>query len=77
MSGYVITGEHIEAFRLLSLEKMLKIEVSTGLKSRVSPVPAVKSFLWSHGVKPKHSKIELLKQYSAVLYELRIRKTLD
>jgi hypothetical protein len=64
--GMVITGEHIEVYRLLALRMALKLECS-GLKSRGKPAAAVRAILKANNYAAPQKKSSLLGQYELFL----------
>ena len=71
-NGFVVTGGHIDAFRLLAIRSALKIQVRTGLKSR-APVPQIaRDILADNGIKPAKKLDKLLEQYEIFLKQAGI-----
>jgi hypothetical protein len=64
--GMVITGEHIEVYRLLALRMALKLECS-GLKSRGKPAATVRAILKANNYAAPQKKSSLLGQYELFL----------
>ena len=64
--GFMVTGEHIEVYRLLALRMALKLECS-GLKSRGKPAATVRAILKANNYAAPQKKTQLLGQYELFL----------
>ena len=64
--GFMVTGEHIEVYRLLALRMALKLECS-GLKSRGKPAAIVRAILKANNYAAPQKKTSLLGQYELFL----------
>lgn len=64
--GFMVTGEHIEVYRLLALRMALKLECS-GLKSRGKPAAIVRAILKANNYAAPQKKTQLLGQYEMFL----------
>ena len=64
--GMVITGEHIEVYRLLALRMALKLECS-GLKTKGKPAATVRAILKANNYVAPQKKSSLLGHYELFL----------
>jgi len=64
--GFMVTGEHIEVYRLLALRMALKLECA-GLKSRGKPAATVRAILKANRYAAPQKKTQLLGQYELFL----------
>ena len=64
--GFVVTGEHIEVFRLMALQKALKLEL-VGLKSRAPVCNIIRDILKANGLIAPRNKKQLFGVYNAFL----------
>lgn len=63
-SATVITGDHIQLFRLLSLKQAMAFEVKTGMKMcRINPFNIARE---EFGIKAR-KKVDVLEQFTALL----------
>lgn len=67
--GFVVTGNDINTYMLLSVYKSLKLEVGTGMKfsNRVNVFQQAKRVLASNGIRPKGKKVDVLVQFAQFL----------
>lgn len=73
--GVVITGNSIESYRLISIQKALKLEILSGMKfsNRVNVAQQARAVLESAGVKAPRNKDKLLTVYVRHLQTLGIK----
>jgi hypothetical protein len=71
--GFMVTGEHIEVYRLLALRMALKLEC-TGLKSRGKPAATVRAILKANNYAAPQKKTQLLAYYEHFLINKGIIK---
>lgn len=64
--GFVVTGEHVEVYRLLALQKALKLEL-IGLKSRAPVCNIIRGILQTNGYIAPRNKKQLFAVYNAFL----------
>lgn len=66
--GFVVTGEHIQVFRLLALQKALKLEL-IGLKSRAPVCSIVRDILKANNHNAPRNKKKLFDAFNFFLNE--------
>lgn len=66
--GFMVTGEHVNVYRLLSLRMALKLECS-GLKSRAPVAKIVRDILTKANYTAPRNKIKLLQTYEFYLQD--------
>lgn len=66
--GFVVTGEHIQVFRLLALQKALKLEL-VGLKSRAPVCNIVRDILKANNHEAPRNKRKLFAAFNFFLNE--------
>lgn len=66
--GFIVTGEHINAFRMLALRNALKME-TVGLKNRAPVTKIVRGILKSANYAAPQNKVKLLAAYEFFLRE--------
>ena len=71
--GFIVTGEHINAYRLLSLRLALKLECS-GLKSRAPVAKIVRDILRNANRIAPQKKTNLLGCYELYLKSIGVLK---
>lgn len=71
--GFIVTGEHINAYRLLTLRMALKLECS-GLKSRIPAAKIVRDILRNANRIAPQKKTSLLGCYELYLKSIGVLK---
>lgn len=71
--GFVVTGEHINVYRLLSLRMALKLECS-GLKSRAPVAKIVRDILTKANYDAPRNKAKLFAAYTFYLEQIGVLK---
>lgn len=66
--GFVVTGEHIQVFRLLALQKALKLEL-IGLKSRAPVCNIIRDILRANNHEAPRNKRKLFDAFNFFLNE--------
>ena len=67
----VVTGEHVEAYRLLALRAKLKLE-TVGLKSRAPVAPLIREILQAANYEAPRKKTALLGHYEYYLKRIGV-----
>jgi hypothetical protein len=67
--GFVVTGNDINTYMLLSIYRSLRLEVQTGMKfsNRVNVSQQAKQVLSDNGIRPKSKKVDVLVQFAQFL----------
>jgi len=66
----ITTPEGIEAYRMLAIRAALRLEVSTGLKSKHNVLRAAQRVLEERGIAPVRTRKQALKAMDAICDEL-------
>ncbi|MFZ9327771.1 MAG: hypothetical protein ACO24H_10020 [Polynucleobacter sp.] len=72
--GFVVAGEHIQVYVLLSIQKTLKLEVKTGMKfsNRVNVAQQARDILEHNGIKAPRNKAKLFDTYNKFLNDIGV-----